>query len=74
MCDDYFDFATAITLLKGNKRVARKGWNGKNMWIMAQLPDENSKMTHLSSNYIIYILSRKACSVHNKRESQNVSN
>jgi hypothetical protein len=25
--------------------VCRKGWNGKNMYIMPQFPDKNSKMT-----------------------------
>lgn len=28
-----FDFGTAITLLKAGHRVARKGWNGKGMWV-----------------------------------------
>ena len=36
------DFGKAIEALKQGKRVAREGWNGKNMWIAAQYPDENS--------------------------------
>lgn len=28
-----FDFGTAIQELKGGKRVARSGWNGKGMFI-----------------------------------------
>lgn len=30
---EVFDFGTAIALLKLGHRVARKGWNGKGMWI-----------------------------------------
>lgn len=39
------DFGKAINALKAGKRVARKGWNGKNMYLEIQLPDENSEMT-----------------------------
>lgn len=28
------NFGKAIELLKEGKKVARKGWNGKNMWIV----------------------------------------
>lgn len=31
-------------LLRGD-RVAREGWNGKDMYLECQMPDENSKMT-----------------------------
>ena len=31
--------------LMAGERVAREGWNGKNMWIAMQVPDANSKMT-----------------------------
>jgi hypothetical protein len=41
-----FDFGIALQLLKGGKRVARKGWNGKGIFIELQRPDEHSKMTH----------------------------
>jgi len=39
-------FEGALTRLKVGYRVARKGWNGKGMWLKLQRPDENSKMTH----------------------------
>ena len=39
------DFGAALGLLKIGKKVARKGWNGKNMWLMLQVPDAHSKMT-----------------------------
>lgn len=39
------NFSEALNCLKGDLRVARRGWNGKNMWIMLQKPDANSKMT-----------------------------
>lgn len=38
-----FDFA--ILALKAGKKVARKGWNGKGMWLEMQVPDEHSKMS-----------------------------
>jgi hypothetical protein len=28
-----FNFGTAIALLKGGRKVARKGWNGKGMFV-----------------------------------------
>lgn len=43
---DSFDFGTAIHVLKNGDKVARKGWNGKGIFIELQKPDENSKMTH----------------------------
>lgn len=39
------DFGSAIQELKRGKRVARKGWNGKGIFLELQRPDENSKMT-----------------------------
>lgn len=39
------DFSIAIEELKAGMRVARKGWNGKGMWIKIQKPDLHSKMT-----------------------------
>jgi hypothetical protein len=32
------DFGTAIRWLKEGKKVARKGWNGKNMWLVYMPP------------------------------------
>jgi hypothetical protein len=40
------DFGGALIALKAGKLVARKGWNGKGIYIELQRPDENSKMTH----------------------------
>lgn len=31
--------------MRAHNRVARKGWNGKGMWLALQTPDANSKMT-----------------------------
>ena len=40
------DFGEAIRSLKKGKRMARKGWNGKGIFIELQVPDTHSKMTH----------------------------
>ena len=42
-----FDFGDVIKTMKmdGSKRFARKGWNGKNMYIQIQKPNGYSKMT-----------------------------
>lgn len=39
------DFGSAIKSLKEGKRVLRKGWNGKGMWLALQVPDAHSKMS-----------------------------
>lgn len=39
-------FGIAIELLKKGRKVARKGWNGKGIFIELQRPDANSKMSH----------------------------
>lgn len=39
------NFGQAVESLKNGKSVAREGWNGKNMNLSLQTPDENSKMT-----------------------------
>ena len=39
------NFGEALTELKAGKAMARRGWNGKGIFIKAQFPDENSKMT-----------------------------
>lgn len=36
---------SAVGALKDGKRVARAGWNGKNMYLELQVPDKFSKMT-----------------------------
>ena len=33
MMNEYLNFGDAIKALKEGKKVARKGWNGKNMWL-----------------------------------------
>ena len=38
-------FGKAIKVLKDGLRCARKGWNGKGIYIALQIPDERSKMT-----------------------------
>ncbi|MGF9766860.1 DUF2829 domain-containing protein [Bacillus albus] len=40
------NFGSALELLKQGERVARKGWNGKGIFLELQRPDEHSKMTH----------------------------
>lgn len=45
MEEETFDFGSAIRFLKEGKKVARKGWNGKGIYIELQRPDEHSKMT-----------------------------
>lgn len=38
------NFGDAIQFLKDGYKVARSGWNGKDMWLALQIPDEHSKM------------------------------
>ncbi len=38
-------FGDALKALKDGKRVTRLGWNGKNMFLEIQVPDQYSKMT-----------------------------
>lgn len=38
-------FGWAIKQMHNGSKVARSGWNGKNMWLALQVPDEQSKMT-----------------------------
>jgi len=39
------NFGAALHGLKNNEKVARRGWNGKGMWLELQRPDDHSKMT-----------------------------
>ena len=39
------DIGDAIQEMREGGKVARKGWNGKGMWLALQTPDANSKMT-----------------------------
>ena len=38
------NFSEALENLKNNRRIYREGWNGKDMYLEIQRPDENSKM------------------------------
>lgn len=38
-------FGVALEFLKSGGRVARRGWNGKGMWLELQRPDAHSKMS-----------------------------
>ena len=49
------NFGQAIEALKEGKRVARKGWNGKGIYLELQIPDAHSKMT---LPYIYIVTSR----------------
>lgn len=49
------EFGHAIVILRQGGRVARSGWNGKNMYLEMQTPDANSKMT------LPYIYMKTAC-------------
>lgn len=39
------DFGDALYHLKQGKKVSRRNWNGKGMWLELQTPDEHSKMS-----------------------------
>jgi hypothetical protein len=40
------DFGGALEALKAGYKVSRPSWNGKGMWLLLQIPDQHSKMTH----------------------------
>lgn len=40
-----YTFSEALQFLKDGVSVVREGWNGKNMFLTLQKPDENSKMS-----------------------------
>ena len=48
-------FSEALEFLKEGKKIVRQGWNGDNMFLELQKPDENSKVT------LPYIYIRTAC-------------
>lgn len=39
------DFSCALVQIKAGERIAREGWNGKDMWVEIQRPSRLSKMT-----------------------------
>jgi len=42
---EFHDIGWAVKQMHNRDRVARSGWNGKNMYLELQVPDEHSKMT-----------------------------
>ena len=40
-----YDFSGALVLMNAGNSMCRKGWNGKDMYVNIQWPDQNSKMT-----------------------------
>lgn len=52
--DKSMNFGQALEALKEGKRVARRGWNGKGIYIELQRPDAHSKMT-LPYLYIVTV-------------------
>lgn len=42
---DTMNFGEALLCIKKGRRIARKGWNNKGMWLELQTPTELSKMT-----------------------------
>jgi len=49
------DFGRALQLLKKNLRVARKGWNGKGMWLRIVIPGGDNKSFDLGMENLPYI-------------------
>ena len=47
------DFSDALIAVKHGAAIQRTGWNGKDLRVLAQYPDEHSKMT-LPYLYIEY--------------------
>jgi hypothetical protein len=43
--EDGYDFSWALLRLRKGGMLARKGWNGKDMWICLQVPTGTSKMS-----------------------------
>lgn len=38
-------FGEALDVIEAGGKAFRDGWNGKDMWLMIQKPDDHSKMT-----------------------------
>ena len=38
------NFSEALEQIKNGRQLTRDGWNGKGLFVMAQFPDEHSKM------------------------------
>ncbi|HRY53020.1 MAG TPA: DUF2829 domain-containing protein [Spirochaetia bacterium] len=48
-----FGFSEALCRIKQGEHVRRAGWNGRNMYVALQSPDEGSKNT-LPYLYLVY--------------------
>lgn len=59
------NYSEALTLIKEGKKLQRKGWNGKGMWVELQKPDEGSKMT-LPYIYLNYPVCDETAGVGNR--------
>ena len=44
MGQERMDIGQAIERMRTGRKVARRGWNGKGMWLALQVPDAHSKM------------------------------
>lgn len=42
--DSTFDFGQALAEMKKGKKVSRRGWGSRAMWVHIQNPDKKSKM------------------------------
>ena len=51
-----FSFSTALYFLKKGRKVARKGWNGKGMYIYMQ--EGTKSVTEMRNNHLDHILER----------------
>ncbi len=41
------DFGEALKVLKSGGRVTRKGWNGKDMWLMLVVPHDTQFLPYI---------------------------
>lgn len=52
---DGMNFGLSIEAMKNHKRVARKGWNGKGMWLRIVIPGGDSKDFDMGMENLPYI-------------------
>lgn len=57
-----FNFGIAITFLKKGKKVARKEWNGKNMWLILSKIYTHTQIEQggINTNYAPFITMKTA--------------
>jgi len=63
------NFSAALEFIKKGGRLTRTGWNGKELSIKLQVPDENSKMT---KPYIYMIIPTSIYDSSTNKEFENV--